>query len=102
MQSHRPMVAVKVGLALCAVYDESVHLAEAASDLEGCGEHSAAHTHYARFTQTCEYGFGVFQLFFSERSHIGAGGILVVVFDYDCHDHIAQRMGPGLNCYDLA
>ena len=85
-----------------AVDDKSIDLSEAASDLECGGEHSAAHTDYACFAQTGKDRFRILQLLLSQRSQIRAGGVLVIVFDNDRHYHIAQRMGSGLDRYDLA
>ena len=96
------MVAVEVRLAFGTVDDKSIDLSEAASDLECGGEHSAAHTDYACFAQTGKDRFRILQLLLSQRSQIRAGGVLVIVFDNDRHYHIAQRMGSGLDRYDLA
>ena len=102
MQLHSPMVAVEVRLAFGTVDDKSIDLSEAASDLESGGEHCAAHTDYACFAQTGKDRFRILQLLLSQWSQIRAGGVLVIVFDNDRHYHIAQRMGSGLDRYDLA
>ncbi len=73
MQLHSPMVAVEVRLAFGTVDDKSIDLAEAASDLECGGEHSAAHTDYACFAQTGKDRFRILQLLLSQRSQIRAG-----------------------------
>ena len=102
MKLHGPVVAVKVRLTFCTVDDEGIDLAETGLDLECGGEHCAAHADDACFTQTCDYRFGILKLFLGEGSHVLTRGILIVVFDNDCRDHVAQRMGSGLDCYYLA
>ena len=96
------MVAVQIGLALSAVDDELIHLADTAADLEGSGEHCAAHADHAGLADTLKDGLGVFQLLFGEGGQILAGGVLIVVLDNDGHDHVSQGVGSGFYRHYLA
>ena len=98
---HGEMVAVQVRLALGAVDDELVHLADTALDLEGGGEHGAAHADNAGLADALKYRVGVLELLFRQRLHKG-GGVQPVVFNDDGGDHVSQGMGPGLHRHHLA
>ena len=98
---HGQMVAVKVRLALCAVDNEGIDLADTAADLDGSREHCAAHADDTRFADALEYCLGVLHLLLSEGLH-QLGSILEIVLDDHGHDHVAQRMGSRLNSHYLA
>ena len=99
---HRQMVTVEVRLAFGAVDHQFVDLADTAANLEGSREHRAAHTDDARLTHPGQDGFGVLQFLFRQRSQIVAWRILIVVFDDNRHDHIAERMRPRFHGNNLA
>ena len=102
MQTHGPVVAVEVRLALGAVDDERVDLAQTAADLERGGEHGAAHADDAGVANARENGFLILQLRLGQRGQIGTWGVLIVIFDYHGRDVVPQGMGSRLDGDDLA
>ena len=99
---HCQMVAVEIWLTLGAVDNELVDLPDAAADLERRREHRTAHADDAGLADARQDRVGILQLLFRQRLKIFAGCILIVVFDHDGHDHIAERMRPRLDSDDLA
>ena len=98
---HGAVVAAEIGLALGAVYDDRVHLAARALDLEGRREHRAAHADDAGLADAGDDSVGVLELLLAEGLHVLAGRVLKVVLNNDGHDHVAQHVAPGLDGYDL-
>ncbi len=95
------MVAVQIRLALGAVDDELVHLADAAADLEGRREHRPAHADHTGLADALEDRVGIAALLGREgRQEVRL--ILVVVLNHDGQDHIAQRVRSRLHRHDGA
>ena len=96
------MVAVQIRLALGAVDDQLVHLADAAAHLEVGREHGAAHADHAGLAHAVQDGIRVLQLLRRQRLEILAGGVLKVVLDDDGHNGISKGMRPRLDGNHLA
>ena len=97
---HRAMVAGDVGLALRAVDDDGIDLADAAGDLRVRGERCAAHTddtglldHFDHFLHAQRVGVGRSMDFLAQV-------VLEVIVDDNGHDLAAHGIGTGLHRSD--
>ena len=98
---HGQVVAVQIRLALGAVDNQLIHLADTAADLHSGGEHGAAHADHTGLTDALQNGLRVLQLLLREGGH-QFRGILEVILNDHRHDHIPQGVRSGLNGNDLA
>ena len=100
----QPVIRRDVRLALARVDDGSVHLADAAGELDVGGEGRAAHTDDAGLVND------IHQLLRRQRIHflLGAGlnrlaqSIQMVIFDHNAQHRAAVGVGPHLHRFHLA
>ena len=98
---HEPVVGGDVGLALGAIEDDGVRLADGTAELDVGGESRAAHTRDTGLLDNVDdflTGQGIHIVPVDDR---GVRSIFEIVFDHHGHHHVSTGMGPGLDGHDL-